>query len=242
MEPPALHTNGATVPGNRVDLRRFVEYAVSIHEQPSEETAVNAVLAFTLTAVRADYAGVVFAARHQEIETVAATDPLVEKLDILQLEAGQGPDLDMLADQLGVLVPDTRHESRWPDWARAVDKLGVRSMLGVRLYTSSESLGTLNVYSRSPEAFTTEDQETLHAIARHAAIALAASRKEDNLWKAADSRKVIGQAQGILMERYELDPDRAFAVLVRYSQWTNVKLRDVAEELIRTRTLPDAPV
>lgn len=222
------------------DLRRFVEFAVAVHEEPSEETAVSAVLAFTLTAVRADFAGVVFATHGREIETVAATDPLVEKLDILQLEAGQGPDLDMLADRLGVIVPDTRHESRWPEWARAVDDLGVRSMLGVRLYTSTESLGTLNVYSRSPEAFTTADQETLHAIARHAALALAATRKEENLWKAIDSRKIIGQAQGILMERYELDADRAFAVLVRYSQWANVKLRDVAEELIRSRTLPDA--
>ncbi|MGO4257458.1 GAF and ANTAR domain-containing protein [Marmoricola sp. RAF53] len=218
---------------------RLAELALRLHEQPTEQATVEAVLGFSLSAVKADFAGIVFFSRSHGMETVATTDPLVEKLDRLQLEAGQGPDLDMLADRVSVLVTDTRTEGRWPEWARAVSGLGVRSHLGVRLYTSRESFGTLNVFARSPEAFTVEDQQTLHVIARHAAVALSATRQNAHLWKGMDSRKIIGQAQGILMERYDLDGDRAFAVLMRYSQHRNVKLRDIAQELIDRRTLPD---
>ena len=69
-------------------------------------------------------------------------------------------------------------------------------------------------------------------------IAISSASQEDNLTAAIDARKVVGHAQGILMERYHLDADRAFAVLQRYSQDHNVKLRIVAERLIATRQLP----
>jgi AmiR/NasT family two-component response regulator len=73
--------------------------------------------------------------------------------------------------------------------------------------------------------------------ADHAAIALARARTEATLWEAIEGRKVIGQAQGILMERFGLTGDQAFAVLRRYSQDSNVKLRDVARKLISTGNL-----
>jgi hypothetical protein len=61
-----------------------------------------------------------------------------------------------------------------------------------------------------------------------------------NLAAAVDARKLIGQAQGILMERFALDADQAFAVLRRCSQHLNIKLRDIAQQLINTRKLPEA--
>ena len=72
-------------------------------------------------------------------------------------------------------------------------------------------------------------------LGRHASVALAASHSEDGLMSAIDARKLIGQAQGILMERFDLDSDRAFDVLRRYSQDGNRKLRDVAEAIVRHR-------
>ncbi len=77
-----------------------------------------------------------------------------------------------------------------------------------------------------------------HILARHASVAVATARHEKQLVAAVDARKLVGQAMGILMERFDVDGDRAFAILERYSQDTNRKLRDVAQELIDTRKLP----
>ena len=111
-------------------------------------------------------------------------------------------------------------------------------MLSVRMYTDDETMGTLNAYSLKPDAFDVDDQAVAHILARHAAVALGNARKIENLWLAVDARKRIGQAQGILMERFDLTADQAFAVLLRYSQDNNVKLRVVADRLVETRELP----
>jgi AmiR/NasT family two-component response regulator len=75
-------------------------------------------------------------------------------------------------------------------------------------------------------------------VAAHASVALARIRSERDLWRAIDSRHLIGQAQGILMERFKLSPERAFSVLRRHSQQHNIKLHQVAGELISTGKLP----
>jgi GAF domain-containing protein len=115
-------------------------------------------------------------------------------------------------------------------------------MMSVRMYTDDETMGTLNTYSIKPDAFDVDDQGVAHILARHAAVALGNARKIENLWLAVDARKRIGQAQGILMERFDLTADQAFAVLLRYSQDNNVKLRVVADRLVETRELPIAAV
>ena len=112
-------------------------------------------------------------------------------------------------------------------------------MLGTRLHTSESTIGSLNLYDVRPGAFTGEDRDVAHILARHAAVALAATREQANLWKAIDARQLIGQAQGILMERFALDADQAFGVLRRYSQDHNIKLHKVAAQLVETRRLPD---
>jgi GAF domain-containing protein len=154
------------------------------------------------------------------------------------MEVGEGPDVSVLADRLSVIVSDTTTESRWPNWAARVSETGIRSLLSVRMYTDDQTIGTLNAYSLKPDAFDVDDQAVAHVLARHAAVALGTARKIENLWQAVDARKRIGQAQGILMERFELTADQAFAVLLRYSQDNNVKLRVVADRLVETRELP----
>jgi GAF domain-containing protein len=89
-----------------------------------------------------------------------------------------------------------------------------------------------------PGAFGEDEIGIAYIVARHASIAVTRARHEETLAEAVDARKLVGQAMGILMERYDLDADRAFAVLARYSQHTNTKLRNVALRLIETRTLP----
>jgi GAF domain-containing protein len=215
----------------------FAELALALHDVTVDET-VEKVLGFALKAIGCDYAGVIFVHSKDNIETAEATDPVVAKLDAMQMEVGEGPDVSVLADRLSVIVSDTTTESRWPNWAARVSETGIRSLLSVRMYTDDQTIGTLNAYSLKPDAFDVDDQAVAHVLARHAAVALGTARKIENLWQAVDARKRIGQAQGILMERFELTADQAFAVLLRYSQDNNVKLRVVADRLVETRELP----
>jgi GAF domain-containing protein len=226
-----------TIPAESA-AEEFAKLAIALHDEPTVEETVEMVLEFALKAIGADHAGVILLHGKQRLETAAATDPVVAKVDAIQMEVGEGPDIDVLEDRLAITVPDTVGESRWPLWAAQVAAAGIRSLLSVRMYTTGETVGTLNLYSRKPDAFDLDDQAVAHVLARHAAVALASARKVENLWQAVDARKRIGQAQGILMERFDLNPEQAFAVLLRYSQDNNIKLRAVADQLVETRSLP----
>jgi GAF domain-containing protein len=197
------------------------------------------VLDFALAAVDCSHAAVVFVRGRRKLEVVASTDPAVDDLIATQMRSGTGPVLAMVGKGVdGVLVADTREEMRWPGWAAAAVTIGVRSMISVRLGTSARTIGTLNLYDSRPHHFSVADVEVAHVLARHAAIALDRASDAENFSRALDSRKLIGQAQGILMERFDLDDAGAFEVLRRYSQDNNVKLRDVAQSIVDTRRLP----
>lgn len=222
-------------------LEEFAQMALELNEEGTVDETVDRVLQYALKAVSCGYAGIMVVHGRKRIETAAATAPLVAEIEAIQTECGEGPDLDVLEDRYSVLVTDTRTETRWPTWARCVAERGIRSLLSVRLYTSSSTVGTLNLYDEAPNRFDVADQDVAHVLARHAAVALSHARQTENLWQAIDARKRVGQAQGMLMERYQLSEDQAFAVLLRYSQNNNMKLREVAERLISTRDLPGAP-
>lgn len=216
----------------------FARLAIALHDEPGVEETIDVVVGFALQATGADHASVVLVHGRSRLETAAASDSIASRIDALQMEIGEGPDLSVIEDQISVTVADTRTESRWPTWASNLDALGIRSALSVRMYTGESVIGVLNIYARRPDAFDLDDQGVAHILGRHAAVALASALQISNLWQAVDARKRIGQAQGILMERFDLDPDQAFAVLLRYSQDNNIKLRQVADTLVETRSLP----
>ncbi len=112
----------------------------------------------------------------------------------------------------------------------------MRSSVSYRLYSNDKDLGALNLYGTDASAFTDEDIQDGLALAAHVGVALAAAQEVEQLEKALSGRTVIGQATGILMERFDLAPDRAFSVLSRMSQQKNVKLRVLAEQIVTTRT------
>jgi GAF domain-containing protein len=215
--------------------------ALSLHHEDSFEDTLERLLEYAVQELGCSYAGVVVVHAKEQIETVAATDPLVADLDKIQLTCGQGPDLDLIGDTRSVIVRDTEVEDRWPDWARAVAATGVRSMMGTRLYTTDQTIGSLNFYDVEVGRFGPDDLEIAEVLARHAAVAVDTARNTDNLWRAIDSRHLIGMAQGILMERFAMDPDEAFSVLRRYSQDGNVKLHSVAQRVVDSRRLPERP-
>jgi hypothetical protein len=111
-------------------------------------------------------------------------------------------------------------------------------MLCFQLFVAGDRLGALNIYASSPAAFDDECQEIGQMFAGHAAVALAGAEHESNLRSGMGTRDIIGQAKGILMERYKLTADRAFGVLSRASQEVNRKLADVARELTETGAVP----
>ncbi len=172
--------------------------------------------------------------RGKHVRSAAATDDRGRGLDELQDQTGQGPCLTTLFEQEVTRVGDLTTDPRWPALADRVGEVDLRSMLCLRLYVAGENLGALNLISSAPEAFDEESEEIGQLFIAHAAVALAATEQVQNLRIAVASRDVIGQAKGILMERFKITADQAFALLNRVSQDTNRKLRDVAEELAST--------
>ncbi len=178
-----------------------------------------------------DHAGISIAHRGGQIETRAGTDPLVWDLDALQHALGEGPSLHVVAQQ--VTVGDhLRNEQRWPRYVAGALEHGVKAQLGIRLYVEDETLGILNLYSTEKETIDPEVVRAAELFATHAALALGRARREEELTAALHSRRVIGMALGLVMERFSLDQERAFDYLTRVSQQSNVKLRDIALEMV----------
>jgi GAF domain-containing protein len=196
------------------------------------------VTAVVLQVPGADEASVSAVQARRRVVAQLPLSPLAERLDTLQGEVGEGPCLDAVFEQRVVRVPDMGAETRWPAFAHRAAAAGVGSMLSFRLWVEGDDLGALNLYARQPNAFDEESEQIGLLFVSHAAVAMASAQKQDQLGEAVEARDLIGQAKGILMERYGLDALRAFALLVQTSQHTNAKLRDVAAELTFTGELP----
>jgi GAF domain-containing protein len=220
----------------------FAQLAIQLHDSDGMEETVDAVVQFALQALSCSYAGVALATRGRRPEIAAVTDPVVAEVYELQLATHRGPLVTAMDERATVLIRDTTTDDRWPEWAAKVASLGVRSVLDVPLVTGSSggnpTVGVLGLYSAKPDAFSFDDEAVANILARHASVAVATAKHQASMAQAVDARKLVGQAMGILMERFDLNGDQAFAVLKRYSQDNNVKLRDVAQYLIDTRKLP----
>ncbi|QDW63383.1 GAF and ANTAR domain-containing protein [Oerskovia sp. KBS0722] len=216
--------------------------ARTLAEEPSLQETLDRTVELAVAMVEGcDAAGISLVTRKGRIETPAASHDLARRGDELQYALNEGPCLDAIRETDLVRTNDLAAEPRWQQWADQVhEELGVRSMLCVQLFTSETSHGALNLYSRSTGAFPATALSIVSTFAAVAAAALTAARTEEQLTSAVQTRTVIGQAQGILMERYQLSPQRAFSVLSRVSQDSNVKLYDLAREVVETRKFPTA--
>jgi GAF domain-containing protein len=165
------------------------------------------------------------------IDSRAASSDLPRQVDALQSETGQGPCLDASYDERIVSVPDLSTDERWPDFSRPAFGLGARSMLSFQLFVAGEHLGALNLFGDDIDVFNAESERIGALVAAHAAVAVAGSQQISQLTQALDTRDLIGQAKGILMERFKITAQQAFLVLSRASSQMNIKLRDVAEQL-----------
>src|SRR5262245_49648636 len=223
------------------DALEFAKLAEALQAAPPPTETAQEIVEYVRGQLDANHAGLTLILPRRRLKTVAATDELVEHADRLQYELDEGPCRDSSWHRETLLASDLGTDQRWPQWAAKVSGLGVASVLAVELTNVEDRrIGSINVYWTHRRDFTPDDVAFANIFARHAALALSMSMNEAGLNTALDTRKLIGQAQGLLMERYHLDEARAFEVLRRYSQDHNVKLRRVAEHLIETRRLPSS--
>jgi GAF domain-containing protein len=182
-----------------------------------------------------DVAGVLLVGNGDTHQTLAPTSEVMFTLDNLQMTTGEGPCLQAALDDIVVRTDDFRTEPRFPKYAPKVAELGLLGALSFKLYTADRTAGALNLFGYEPNRWDNEAETIGTVLAAHAAAAILASRKGDQLQSALATRDRIGQAKGIIMERFTIDDVRAFAMLRKLSQDTNTKLIDVAQRVIDTR-------
>ncbi len=180
-----------------------------------------------------------------EFATLAATSDLANSHDQVQYRVQEGPCLEAIASVQLVSAPDIHADERWPTFVEEITGMQAGSVLSAPLAsgweTEAEAGGALNNYSLEVGGFSDGDGESASLLAAHIGVLLGLSQSVEarvgELSKAIETRDVIGQAKGILMERNRLTADQAFDVLRRASQRLNRKLRDLADELATTGTL-----
>jgi GAF domain-containing protein len=180
--------------------------------------------------------------------TAVASGSLALTLDDVQYDCGEGPCLEAAREARPVEILDTRSESRWPAFSALAAERGCLSSLSLPLPVHERVSGSINVYARDTAAFDEASRSFALRFASYAAVVAgnmlvyeSALDRAQNLEAALQSRAVIDQAKGILMERFKITPDQAFRELTRVSQDSNAKLRDVAQRFVETGELPDRP-
>ena len=175
--------------------------------------------------------------RHPDgtLDTYAATNPVSADLDEQQYQLREGPCYDATTDGLYAVAGNLAADERYPRYGPVAVRAGIRSQVGIRLFENNRTAGGLNLYSRPVGAL--DQAHTMSRLFSHqAAIALAYSLEVTTLKEAVQTRTRIGQAVGIVMERYKIPEQQAFAFLTRLSQQRNIKIRHLADELINAVT------
>jgi GAF domain-containing protein len=226
----------------------FVHKARALFVAGGVVVTLEAVLDLAVATIEGcDCAGI-FVLEGGRVTTPVQTDPLVVELEASQLRTGTGPCLEAIDQGLPIYAEDLAVDLRWPAFASEAVAIGVRSVLALRL-AADGTIGALSLYARYPSAFGAVDRAKGLVLAGLAGIALslAQARDEDvrqaeNLRNALVTRELVGQAQGILMERERITAEQAFDILRRASQHLNIKLREVAQDVVDTGERPETGV
>jgi GAF domain-containing protein len=223
--------------------RDFYQDLAALHrallDDESLEDALGRVAAISLrTLPGCDGAGVSLVDR-EKVTTAAATDDRVKAVDSEQYRTGEGPCLEAIRKGASFIVESMVDDKRWPEFGPRAAKNGIFSSLSMPLQVRDRTLGALNLYSRKLSGFSSDDEKTATLFAAEASVALANAHAFDQVRAAANqleeglkSSRTIGLAMGILVEREHCTEEEAFDMLRVISQNTNIKLRDVAQQLV----------
>lgn len=215
-----------------------IELATELGKVSTHDDAVERIVRLAAASVDTDLAGITLMRARGQLETVAPTDPLVEQADQLQYDLHEGPCVEAAAESTSFIAGDLATDDRWPNWGPQVATLGLGSILAVDLNVGHRRIGALNLYGAGRRAFSQDDLDTAILFATVGAATLGFVEQVDGLTRAVDSRTIIGQAQGIVMKTFDIDAERAFDVLRRHSQDRNVKLAEIAAQVVETGQLP----
>jgi hypothetical protein len=174
--------------------------------------------------------------------TAAASDDTARKIDELETSLGEGPCLDAIDDEEPDehLCADLSTGSKWPALAeRIVGETDVRGMAGFRIRQEGQRVGALNLFSDRAGALDNHSLEQASVLSAFASVALAAlDRGEEatTLRRGLESNREIGKAVGLLMAMHRIDDDKAFEMLAKISQELNIKVAEVAKQVIQHHT------
>jgi hypothetical protein len=239
MSDVGASSNSAACDGpHRVLVQAFDDLLSSFLVDKDLAAVFERVVALATAAVPAcDEASISILDERGRLTTPCATAKVVIELDNKQYESGQGPCVSAITGvERAVYSPDLGTDSRWPQFGRVAAAQGFHSLFS-RRFDGGGPVGGINLYARRAEAFAAEDSTAATLLSAFAGVVTALTRarmESSNLREALQSRDVIGQAKGILMERHRIAADVAFDILRRASQHQNRKLRDIADEIATT--------
>jgi GAF domain-containing protein len=222
-------------------LRRLQEQPEGHTLQGSLRQVVDAcVQLFSVTG-----SGLMVADAQGVLRYAVATDGPGQRLEDVQLEAGEGPCVRAFVIDDLVETEDAAEDSRWPGVAPRIGELEVHGMLGIPVHLSGIPVGSLDIYLNRPHRW---DESEKRALTRYAGVAEAlietavaadrAGELAEQLNYALDYRVPIERGVGFLMARDGIDHAEAFSRLRRAARGSRRKIGDVAEQLLQTRRLP----
>jgi transcriptional regulator with GAF, ATPase, and Fis domain len=221
---------------------RIAEMVQHLHSRPDTDSdTVIAELAehAAVEIPGAEYAGVTVTRNAKHIDTPAATHKWPILLDEIQQRHREGPCLTAAWEEKTIHLADLEADDRFPLYRQdALERTPIRSVMAFQMFIAGETMGALNVYAEEPHAFGQESREIGLIFAAHSSVAWNSARRDEQFKRALASRDTIGQAKGMIMERYSVDAVQAFEVLRKLSQDSNVPLVQVATELV-TKTQSD---
>jgi GAF domain-containing protein len=181
----------------------------------------------------AQYAGITLMGRNGTVETVAPTHRYVVYLDDVQRRHLQGPCLSAGTENELVRIDDLSAELRWPDFVKDAVKLTpVRAVLSVPLFTARRHSAALNLYAAETGVFGEDSIELGLLFATQTALVWSLIRRSEQFKSALASRDIIGQAKGIVMERFGLDAVDAFELIKKLSQDSNTPVAEIARRMV----------
>ena len=175
-----------------------------------------------------------------EAPTVLATDSqIAQAVDGAQMVAGEGPCVDAWATQDTVTSSALPADPRWPRLGPRVSGGGVQGAVASPLHAGGQVVGALNVYG-TDRSFDVDEQtenvellaSAVSAVVKESELRAELENVAGQLKAALESRATIDQAKGMVMAAYGCGPDEAFSLLVRASNSTNIKLKDLAAKLV----------
>lgn len=223
-------------------IHEVAELAQTLQRQ--EHTDVDTVLGELIQSAvsampGAQHVGITVASRSGKVRTAAATSRYPVLLDEIQQRHEQGPCLSAAWEHHVIRIDDMETETRWPAYCREARETPIRSIISFQLFADHHTMGALSFYAERPNAFDDEAAEMGLILATHTALAWNMIRRDEQFRSALASRDIIGQAKGMVMERFKIDAVQAFELLKRLSQSSNTPLAVVARQLATQNTTAD---